>query len=173
MTMLVGLQIILLYDSAGPFAMPNEPCPFRCIPVPDEQINTFDEVLASLVAQLDKCDACMKVYLPKQLRLDDGAEDLLEWFKETSGHLGAGANPQRDTQCAPACCTSSLSCCAVLNGMQPACTSWQWHAPSVAARTPRRDWQCVQGTHGAAGGPDEGRARGVALHVLRPAPALV
>ena len=49
------VQILLFYDGSGPFAAPNEPCPFRCLPLPDEQINAFDEQLTHLVTELS-CD---------------------------------------------------------------------------------------------------------------------
>lgn len=95
------LQIVLLYNSVGPFAAPNEVCPFRCMPMTDEEIDAFDEHLASLLRRLD-CDACSSIYLPKQLQLDDGAEDLLMWFKETTGLFGVREQPQKDLQRASA-----------------------------------------------------------------------
>jgi hypothetical protein len=68
------------------------------MPVTDEIINAFDDQMINVITEID-CDTCMKIYLPKQLQLDDGAEDLLMWFKETSPQLGVGSNPQRDMKC--------------------------------------------------------------------------
>ena len=91
-----AVQIILMYNSSGAFAAPNEPCPFRCIPLSDEEINDFDSQLVQLVTDTD-CDTCVKLYLPKQLQLDDGAEDVLQWFKETCQLPGPGN--VRDHKC--------------------------------------------------------------------------
>ena len=104
-----------MYSSSGAFAAPNEPCPFRCIPLSDEETNALDAYIVSLVKASD-ADALVKIYLPKQLQLDDGAEDLLQWFKDTSSLPGPGG--VRDSKCASAAAASRHAVGADMFGMR-------------------------------------------------------
>lgn len=74
-----NLQVLLLFSAGGPFSDPESDCPFTVEPVTDEQSNAFDDVLVSVISQCD-CDTIWSIKLPKQLHLDDGAYDLLDWF---------------------------------------------------------------------------------------------
>jgi hypothetical protein len=68
------------------------------IPLDDERLNALPETTAEVIASSD-CDSVAVIRLPKQLELDDGAADLLDWFKRTVAELGWGANAQRDARC--------------------------------------------------------------------------
>lgn len=53
------------------------------LPILDEETNAFDTTLTGIVLDCE-CDACARIMLPKQLDLEDGAEDLLAWFQDCS-----------------------------------------------------------------------------------------
>lgn len=88
-------QILLLHSSSGPFAAPPEPCPFRLVPLAEDRLDSIPDHTAKVIAAAD-CDAVSQIKLPKQLALEDGAADLLDWFKRTSLETGLGASAQRD-----------------------------------------------------------------------------
>ena len=140
------VQIVLLHNAGGAFSAPPEPCPFRMTPMPDEDVDALDDNVATVLQQAD-CDTCSQILLPKQLHLDDGAEDLLLWFRDTVKQAGVGAVPASDAKCAPL--AAPLLLCVV-------------HMCTYLKDPPR----CMQGAHGAAAGAVCGGAQGVALHVL-------
>jgi hypothetical protein len=75
----LSTQVTLLYFNSSIFATAAPGCPFRMLPIVDEETNAFDATLTSLVLD-SECDACARILLPKQLDLEDGAVDLLAWF---------------------------------------------------------------------------------------------
>jgi len=83
---LARAQVTLLFSADGAFARGGEPCPFKLEELADVQVNAFDETLTAVVEESD-CDTCARIALPKQLDLDDGAEDLLAWFARLASGL--------------------------------------------------------------------------------------
>jgi hypothetical protein len=69
------------------------------LPLPDEEVNALDETVVQVLEQTD-CNTVSQILLPKQLHLDDGAEDLLVWFKETGREVLRDAKADRDAWCA-------------------------------------------------------------------------
>eukprot|EP00892_Ulva_mutabilis_P008354 jgi/Ulvmu1/5891/UM026_0012.1 len=89
------LQIILLHSDQGPFGCTD--CPFKMVPVPKNVIDEFDETLQKMILESD-CDTCSYINLPKLLALEDGAEEILHWYKVTSQALGTGNTPMKDAR---------------------------------------------------------------------------
>jgi hypothetical protein len=85
-----------MHMAAGSYSTPEEPCPFRMVPLSDEEVNSLDENVVQVLEQCD-CDTVSQIFLPKQLHLDDGAEDLLVWFKDTGRQALREAVP--DSRC--------------------------------------------------------------------------
>jgi hypothetical protein len=89
-----------MYNSMGGFEAEKESCPFPWKPLSEQEIDAFDEHLRSLVKQSD-ADSFAVIPFPKQLELDEGADELLMWFKQTSQLPGPGG--VRDSKCALIC----------------------------------------------------------------------
>lgn len=84
-----------MYSDQGPFACTE--CPFKMVPVPKTEIDKFDQTLQKMILESD-CDTCSYINLPKLLALEDGAEEILHWYKATSQILGTGDSPVKDTR---------------------------------------------------------------------------
>lgn len=67
------------------------------VPVPKSEIDNFDSTLQHMILESD-CDSCSFINLPKLLALEDGAEEVLRWYKATSQVLGTGDAPMNDTR---------------------------------------------------------------------------
>lgn len=89
------LQLVLMYSTQGPFACTE--CPFNMVPVPKLEIDKFDSTLQNMILESD-CDACSYISLPKLLAMEDGAEEILRWYKDTSQNFGTGDMPVKDTR---------------------------------------------------------------------------
>jgi hypothetical protein len=93
------VQLILLFQARGGFGSPSKPAPFRVTSVPNEEVDGFDEHLQSLILG-SETDSVAYIHLPKQLALEEGATEVLQWFSSTSKEQGAGDSPITDTGCA-------------------------------------------------------------------------
>lgn len=91
------------------------------VPVPKHEIDQFDGTLQNMILESD-CDSCSYIDLPKLLAMEDGAEELLQWYHSTSREHGTGNAPVKDTRhvCAPHPCTAMTGS---LHGGKNSCAS--------------------------------------------------
>lgn len=93
------MQLILLFCAQGGFGSPGKQAPFRVTPAPKAEVDEIDEHLQSLILGSES-DSVAYIHLPKQLPLEEGAAEVLQWFSDTSQEQGAGDSPITDTGCA-------------------------------------------------------------------------
>lgn len=89
---------MLLFCAQGGFGSPSKPAPFRVTEAPKEEVDAFDEHLQTLILGSES-DSVAYIHLPKQLPLEEGAADVLQWFSSTSQEEGAGDCPITDKGC--------------------------------------------------------------------------
>ena len=93
-----SLQLILLFRAQGGFGSPSNQAPFKLSVPPKSEVDAFDEHLQTLILGSES-DSVAYIHLPKQLPVEEGGAEVLQWFSETSQELGAGDTPITDTGC--------------------------------------------------------------------------
>lgn len=93
------MQLVLLFRAQGGFGSPSKQAPFRVTMVPKTEVDNFDEHLQNLILGSDS-DSVAYIHLPKQLPLEEGAAEVLQWFSSTCREQGTGDCPVTDSGCA-------------------------------------------------------------------------